>query len=413
MKRLPALAASAAILLSAAMPAFAQAPASSTPGVSGWTQTGNGEANIMLSTTDDTYMAGELADTVAVVQGDVVATAGQVNIDDNIEGDLMAAGGNVTVSADVGDDVRVAGGFVTISGTVGDDLIIAGGTVHVLKSAVIQGEVVAFGGTVTISGTVHGGVQSKGGKITVDGTVDGDVSLQGEDIVVNGTVGGDAKLVGEDLRIGQNAVFNGTVEYWTKSGEADFGQSVATGAAVYNPDLRKHADRIDGAEAAGMFGIVAILWSAFSVLSAALLIFLFMLVPANVFGLAAKRLRTSPWLSLLLGFLFVVLTPVLLVAVAVTLIGIPLAMFGAALYAFTLYVSGVLAAMVGARWLEQRRAKRWSVLKVYFVSLGLFVVLQLLWFVPVLGWIVRCVVKVFAIGAVLMAKGDLWASLRK
>ncbi len=413
MKRFPALAASAAILLSASMPAFAQTPVFSLPATSGWTQASTGESNIMMSTSDDTYMAGELADTDAPVSGDVVATAGQVNIDDDIEGDLMAAGGNVTISADIGDDVRVAGGFVTISGTVGDDLIIAGGTVHVLKSAVIQGEVVAFGGTVTISGTVHGGVQSKGGKITLDGTVDGGVSLHGEDIVINGTVGSDAKLVGEDLRIGPNASFKGAVEYWTDSGEADFGQSVATGSAVYNPDLRRHPDRADGVKAAGMFGVFAILWSAFSVLSAALLIFLFMLVPVDVFGRAAKRLKTSPWLSLLLGFLFVAVTPVLLVAVAVTLIGIPLAMVGAALYAFTIYASGVFAAMVAARWLEQRHAKRWGSLKVYFVSLGLFVVLQLLWFVPVLGWIVRCVVKVFAIGAVMLAKGDLWASLRK
>ncbi len=80
-----------------------------------------------------------------------------------VQGEVFAAGGRVTVSAPVEDDLQVLGGDVTVSAPVGGEMSIAGGTISVARSARIGGKASLAGGNVEIAGTLE-----RGGRILAD-----------------------------------------------------------------------------------------------------------------------------------------------------------------------------------------------------------------------------------------------------
>ncbi len=403
MKRLLPVAVTFAMVFAIAAPAFAATVENAET------------VHIQEASSDDLYVAGEEAIVDAEVGGDLVVIGGTVQVQQAVHGDLIAAGGHIDVTGSVADDARIAGGTVTISGKIGDDLIVAGGTVKILASAVIGGDVVVFGGKVEMLGSVGGVLKARGGSVMLSGTVSGGATINGEDVTINGGIGGPARLMGEDLRIGSEATFADSVQYWTRSGKADFGNSVASGTAVYSPQLKSEMmpNRYEGQAFTGTMAVLFGVWSLVSLLAAAVLILLFMTLPGDVFTLAAKRVRTSPWTSVLAGFVYFVITPIALATLAITIVGLPIALFGFAVYGFSVYVAGMIAAMVAARWLEYRLGKHWKKSGFFFASFGLYVALKALWLVPVVGWIVRVVLIVIAMGALLLAKKDWWKSIRK
>ena len=107
---------------------------------------------------DDVYIATGTAVIDGTVDGDVIVTAGQIDVGGTINGDLLAAGGTVTVDGAVQGDVRVTAGQVRVAGTVGEDAAVAAGTLTVLPSAEVTGDLGFTTGQTVVEGTVGGGV---------------------------------------------------------------------------------------------------------------------------------------------------------------------------------------------------------------------------------------------------------------
>lgn len=106
----------------------------------------------------------------AEVRGGMTTT---INREEVINEDLFATGGAVTVDGVVNGDVFAAAGSVTINGEV-------------------TGSVTAGAGTVTISGKVGRALRAGGGLIRVDGSIGGDVMLLGQRLELGegSTIGG-------------------------------------------------------------------------------------------------------------------------------------------------------------------------------------------------------------------------------
>ena len=123
----------------------------------------------------------------------------------------------------------------------------------------------------------------------------------------------------------------------------------------------------------------------------------------------SNLLATKPWASLGLGFALLFLTPIAVLILLLTVIGIPLAVFALFVYSIYIYISKIFVAyFVGEKVLNFNDKKKVSAAAL-FVGLLIYYALT---FVPVLGWFVSFLSTLFGIGALVMSKKASYLLMR-
>lgn len=332
---------------------------------------------------EDVYLAGRSVEVREQVAGDVVAAGVRVSIENRVRGDVLAAGGAVTVRATVDDDVRAAGGSVEVAGHVGDDVLAAGGEVLLPRSATIGGRAWLAGGSIAIAGQVGQGVRAAAG-----------------DIAITGQIAGDVELAGETITIGPQAVIRGNLTYYSAN-EASIDSKALIAGTVTRRDGAARA--APGPSAAGTrLGL-------FAALAVATIVY-YLLLP--VFSLqTAAAIRSAPWQSLGLGLAMLATTPLVVVLLFISLLGVWLALVVLALY-LALLIAGLLTGALAladlgltlAR-LAETPPRAWRIGSIA----ATFALLWLLCFIPVLGALSVFALLVLGIGALTAA---LWRRYR-
>lgn len=394
MKRLAALGIVSLSLLTPASVAFAQdeAPKIAT-----------------ISVGNERYVAGESVTISQNIPGDLTVMGGRVSVNAIVSGSVQAVGGDVTFENLVRGNVRAAGGTVTIAKTINGNLVVAGGTVRIEPAAIIGGSVLVLGGDIIIDGTVNGKLTVKGGTVSMNGTVRGEADIRSESLAMEGRVMGNAIISTKNLTLGQTASFSKNLTYWTLTGEQNYA-SVVRGKATYDATLARKDVDTDSAPAVITSILAAV--TIYSLLSAALVILVMMLLTKTFFRDSAKILHARPGMSFLTGLIYFIAAPLLAFILVVTLIGIP---FGIAVifgFVMSIIFAKALTAIIFARLLEIKFKKKWSDTGIFFLSLLLFVALKVLNIIPVIGWIVCMVAVFFAFGALIRAKYDRYLKVR-
>ncbi|WP_227352884.1 polymer-forming cytoskeletal protein [Haladaptatus salinisoli] len=304
-------------------------------------------------------------------------------------------GGTVVVQEGetVDGGLTTAAGTVVVRGTVNGDLSAFAGNVLVARTGTVRGDVSAFAGNVRIGGEVTGDVEAGGGNLVVarTGAVGGSLEGAAGYTLLAGTVGGDAEVTSETLRVAETARIGGDLVYDAETFERAPGATVA-GTVRQDETL---AD-VGPAPALRVPNWVGALYGFLvNLLLGAVLLAVF----PTFSGRVAERARDDPVLSAGVGLLLLVLVPILLVVFAVTIIGIPISLLGALLFAILLWIAAVYGSFAVGLWLLSLvdETNRWLALAV-----GLLVV-ALLGRIPVLGGLVRFVVLLLGLGALAMA----------
>lgn len=132
-----------------------------------------------------------------VVDGDVYAFASEVTIEGRIAGDLIAFGGTVTIAPTgiVDGDVMAAAQSVIVKGEVADDVRAAAFSVQVDEGGSVLGDLVGLAYNVsTASGSiVRGDILGAGYQGIADGRVERDLTFYGVGLELTGTVEGDVE----------------------------------------------------------------------------------------------------------------------------------------------------------------------------------------------------------------------------
>lgn len=306
---------------------------------------------------------------------------------EKIDHTLFAAGNSVNVSSEVFGDVFCAGQTVTISGTVHGDVICAGQTVTV--SGTVDGDVRLAGQSITVGGKVAGNATIAGQSFTLSSTasIGGDVTLGSADGNLSGTIGRDIAAGGGNLVIA-NAVgrdIKGNIENLRLSsgarvqGNIDFTSSKdlekANGAIVAGKVTRTEASK---EESKGGFEIKWFIYCLLALLTAAMaLTLLFPRMLHNVTSRAFPR----PWKALFTGFVASLAVPVFLIVIAITVVGLPLAIMGGLVWLAVAMLSGpIFGYYLGRIILKKSRQP----LLIMLVGASALV---LLYFIPIIGLI--------------------------
>lgn len=342
-----------------------------------------GEKLILTSSDQLTnaYVFGETVTSSASVSGDLITVGGNVTVKGTTEGSVMGGAGDMIIEGVVGNSVRVAGGNITIKGVVTHDVVVAGGTVVVDPSASIGGDLIFAGGTLQVNGPVKGRILMKGGSAIIASTVGG--SVEGE--------------VGT-LQIKEGAEIHGDLNY-TSSQKA----LIDDGAIVHGQETYHASSKKDGNQ--GLGGALAkgvILKLITDILFCLALIYLF----PGILMRIAKVSREKPFKSGFIGLVSLFLIPfVATVLLLVLWLGVSmwLLYFLGLILAFM--ISKILLGWFVLDWWNKRNKKSYT-LDWRAGILGP-ILLGILLFIPVIGWVVAAVIFTIAFGGLILLIPDL------
>jgi len=361
------------------------------------------ELSLTIPVSDDLYAAGGIVLIDKGVRGDLVAAGGEVTIRGTVEDDLNVLGGRLYLEGDVGDDARIVGGEITIDGAVGDDLIVAGGKVRISDSAVIKGDAVVTGGELIVDGTIRGNLLVRGGDISISGSVKGDADIRSQNLRLDGEISGNAILVAETIHLSKDASFAGDIRYWVPEGAFDFAGALRTGTSTFDKELQLPDFDVSAKVGTGLkAGLLALI--GYSLFAAAFIILILILITKNYFKDTAKVLKETPWKSVLIGFLYFALLPIVALLFLISVIGIPIALFLLVSYAFAIYFSKMLTAIVFATWVNLHYKKKWGKPMLFLMSVVSYLALRIVGLMPIIGWIVVMFAVFAAFGALVMSK---------
>lgn len=332
--------------------------------------------SIIISETEtpkNLYTAGGNITVNAPVTGDLTIAGGQVMVTGDVADSLLAAGGTVSVRGDIGRTARVTGGDVTISGTVGGDLLIAGGSVIITSDAVINGDLLIAGGQVTLDGIVKGVVRAATGSLALNSSVG---SLYAE--------------VGT-LTIGSRAVINGDLIYTANAPAVIDSNATITGVTTYSESKAPNS-------AIAHFLTVSSLMTMLGMILLLLLLIRFR--PQFSYSIWTRSM-SSPANTIGYGALGIFIAPLVLLAIAVTVVGLPIAIVLFFLWLTLLLLAMIYAQLILGMWIVQKLTKTatasldWQAAVVGVLASGV------LGLIPFIGWLINFILFLLAFGVLL------------
>nr|MBA2510634.1 polymer-forming cytoskeletal protein [Rubrobacteraceae bacterium] len=205
----------------------------------------------------------------------------------------------------------------------------------------VDGDVHSAFGDIGVDARVTGSVNSGFGEITVGAPVTGEVDAGFGDVYVNSRVGGDIDANHGDIRLGHDArvmgyARSGSGEIQEHSGAVLMHEPVGTGMMS---DFKSSGDE----------GLLGYLGWFFATAGFAACVVLAAVVAPRSLSAAARRAEESPGRSLLVGLVSVPAVLVLSVALAVSVVGVPLLLLMAPAYLALVFYGALVAAFFVGR----------------------------------------------------------------
>jgi len=285
------------------------------------------QTSVQKQSGDDLYAAGASVQVSQPVAGDAVVAGATVLFTGEVAQDVLAAGGSVTVTRAVADDIRAAGGSITVTDRIGGDAVLAGGSVTLAPGSTVAGNVWTAAGVVHLSGAVEGDVEAAGGEVIVGGRIDGD-----------------ANILAESLEVRAGAVITGTLHHRGPR-PPSIAEDAEVGEVVYTER------RFEGRGISWLGGLFALLLVMLSLAVCTLL--LVWLMP-NVSREAARNSRARMLLSLGVGLLTVIATPLIASALFTLVLTTPIAVALLASYVVVLIGGSLVAVACLGAWIRDR-----------------------------------------------------------
>lgn len=342
--------------------------------------------NDYLKTSDSVRISG-------TINGDAYIAAGTIDVDGNINGDLLAAGGNILITGTVKNDIRIAGGNLTISGAkVGGNITVIGGQILIDKSTSIAGSIVGAGGNLSILGPVGRGVTIGGGQVTIGNNIGGDI-LAGvgtlsvlNDVNVKGNL---TYYSEEKAIISDNASISGKIRH----------EIIPT---PYPKSEVKSPSPI------GIFGLL-ILFKVSDLIMLFILGLLTLIFLPKYSSTAKDYIKSNPIMSLVIGVLAMFLTPIILIALLMTGIGIPLSLFLLVVYLAALWYARIFGIMtigeIISQKLDKKIGSKWS----YVIGIIVYAVLGV---IPVISFFSDLLILLLGFGSMMYTKKYYYSILR-
>ncbi|KYC51098.1 MAG: hypothetical protein AMQ74_01167 [Candidatus Methanofastidiosum methylothiophilum] len=308
---------------------------------------------------DDLFISGDKVIINGNINGDLFAGAGEVLVNGNVTGDAYIAGGNVTINGNVIGGLIVGAGQATISGNTGK--IIAGCGDLAIKGN--TDKIIAVSGNVKIypTSTVQRYAYISTGGFENQGTILGELNLSAEQLIEKGNVGS----------------FN----YKKSTAFQDFSKGIKS-----------------------FFTVLSILTTLGILILGIIFIKLF---PKLFFGLE-KEVEKDYIIKTVVGFFLIIGAIIGLIILAVTMIGLPLALILGMFFIMALMISGLVVSYCTGNFVTKRLNFKTGELGIFIIGFAIIIILKM---IPILGFIVGLVVVSLGFGSIFYAVKNNWKTI--
>jgi cytoskeletal protein CcmA (bactofilin family) len=323
----------------------------------------------------DFYGVGETVHIAGPVSGDVVIAGQRLTLDGPVSEDVIAAGEIVTINGNVGDDIRAAGRLVQVNGEVGDHIVAAGETITLGPQAKV-------GSWAWLAGR----------QIEVLGQVGRQLKVGGEEVIIAGEVMGEVEIMAEEVRILADAVIHGPLRVHSPNPP-----EIATGARILGDVTHLPMPEVEHAPVLKVVALAGLVVTVSLILTG---IVYFLLFP-QFSVTAARHIEQVPLASLGLGFLVLLVGPLVILLLFTLGITFLLGILLAAAYFLMVVIGGLTGVIYVSDVALRRLFKKETVSKGLMVLtlIGAFVLLGLVQLIPLLGSLAVFLLSVLGIGA--------------
>lgn len=334
----------------------------------------------------DFIRTGNMVQVDGEIKGDAFLTGGVVTINGKIDGDLFVAAGKINVNGQIGDSIRILAGDVTINGPVGRNVLLLCGNCTVTRTASISGSLLTAGGNLDLSAEKIGkGFRFFGSRLYLNSAIDNEAFVVADREFLLGpeaSVSGDLKYSGNtEASLQPGATVAGRIAYQKIQKDESYPRFFGARTILNSYEKIKPATEL--------FGFFV----------SALIAFMALGLFPKFFEKVTNALESRPAASFGWGIIVSIATPLIIVLLALTIIGLPVALLiTLALYILYLAATYLAAFFIGRKILLLKFGERrgWAII------LGLFI-FYILSLIPVIGSLAKLVVVIFALGAIILS----------
>jgi cytoskeletal protein CcmA (bactofilin family) len=313
------------------------------------------------------------ANVSGTVQDDLLLLAGnRMTLDGTFERNLWGLGGTVSMTGNARHNVRLAGKTVQIGGAVGGNVLGFGDTVKISPEASIEGGMKLMGNSIIVEGITKGKVSITASRVvTLSGRFDGDVDIIAPEIILqrNTRIGGNLTYTAGKELIPAEGIIAGRIE-----------RAIPRTAPTFSRERM----------------VSRLMWFLAALIAGVPFITLFPMTTA----MASQLVRTMPWKCLWIGALCTLALPIFGIMSISSVIGIPLGALLLGGWAFMVYTSRIIIALVlGTIMLRPGSTSIGRVLLSMIIGLA---IIYAAGSIPMISWSVQIVVVCMGMGALLL-----------
>ena len=322
----------------------------SNPAPEGWSNAENGIEYVE----DDVYLCAQDIVYDKLVDGNVYAIGKNITISSlTIVGNLFVCGENVTINADVSGSIYACGNIVEINSGA-NDIYIAGNKVVFGENSYSYRDIRVASETCEFSGYSYRNFYSTSNKTNIN----------------NAAMGG---VAGKTYYSGEFNVQNND----------NMGEIIEIKVPVKQES-----------ESDTFSNVISILAKAFTAI-------VIILVWANITKNKENVEKENYIIDVLVGLGLIILVPIVAVVLVITLVGLPIGFLIIALYIIALCISIPVAALKISRIILKLTKKSCSNVMKFVLALVVYLVIELIRFIPVVGGVIRFIIMAYGFKVIL------------
>ncbi|OGY49185.1 MAG: hypothetical protein A3D39_05760 [Candidatus Buchananbacteria bacterium RIFCSPHIGHO2_02_FULL_39_17] len=338
---------------------------------------------------------GNFIDLQGAINGDVIVAGNSINITGPVAGDIIAAGNVIKIKGPVGGSVRVAGSLIEISNEVERNVWGIANTLTINQEARIGWDVFAGAANVEVKGKVLGNINVSAGNLLIENEI-------GKNVIA--AIDKDGQII-----LNPQAKINGNLTYQAVNNQQ---LVIREGAQIIGETKKKEgAPVVSGWQRYfGVNNLFAKVISFFGLLVVGLV--LVTIMPKIVLEVRQEMMK-KPAPAIGWGLVYLLITPIICFFLAITIIGLPLAIILISIYALALYLTKVFVALtLGLALLNKLSgANKFKGSLIWPLALGLLIFLILI-SLPIFGWLIKIILMLWAFGALISVKKEFWRQYR-
>jgi len=325
------------------------------------------------------YVAGKTITVDGVVSGDLIAAAQTIIVNGQVDGDIIAVAQDININGNSGGNIRVAGSSVIINGEATRNINVFASNITITNQSRVGWDALLMGANIQMRGIIDGNLSGGSDQLLISGKIGGNVNVKLSD-----------NYLSQGLIISPETIINGDLNYTSKNTANISDQAnIAGKTELRSPTIEKDS------------AFIAYLWKTLfkifaSFLIGLVLIFLLTKLTQKVLTFSQDSLSKI----FIFGLSATLIVPPISILLALTIIGLPLALILFAFWLIMIYLAPIFTAILLGQFIIKKSVNKELKNNFWPLLIGI-VILFLLFSIPFVGWILNLIAIFFGLGKLI------------